>query len=80
MAFDRRRVSTSLKNGPARNNLITDLTLAIEILGIYNTTIQSIGKSLTLMRSIFVVLVMVFTNTLDFQKSLKTAKPGVINF
>ncbi len=32
------------------------------------------------MRSIFIVLVMVFTNTLDFQKSLITAIPGVINF
>ncbi len=79
MSFYDCGVSASLKNGPARNNLITNFTFAIEILRINDTTIQGIGKILAYLRSVFIMLLVMFANTLDFQKSLIASISGVIN-
>lgn len=80
MPLDNCRVSSFLKNGPTRNYLVTDFTLTVEILGIYNASIQGIFKSLSLVRSVFIVFIMMFTNTLDFQEPLIATIPGIIDF
>jgi hypothetical protein len=80
MFLDNCGVASALKNRPSRDNLVSNFSKAIEALRIYNTSIQSIGKSLSLFRAIFIMFIMMFANTLDFQKSLVTTVASVIDF
>lgn len=79
MFLDNCGVASALKNSPSRDNLISNFSKAIETLRIDNTSIQSIGKSLSLFRAIFIMFFMMFAHTLDFQKSLITTVASVID-